>query len=884
MTHYLRTLLTRLRGLFGYRGTERELNDEIETHMRLLAERYVRQGMSEAEAAQAARRQFGNVTLLKEVNREMRGIRFIETIFQDVRYVLWMLRRNPGFTCVAVLTLALGVGANTAIFSLVNAALIRPLPVVREPNQLVEVFTRDATTSYPDYVDYRNQNQVLSGLFAHAPVQLILNTDGSSEMILGELVTGNYFQVLGVNAAIGRTLLPEDDQTPGGSPVAVINYDLWQNRFGSDPNITGRSISLNGRSFNIVGVAPKGFVGINLGFTRQLWVPMMMQEQALPGSKVLEHRGANWLRVTGRLKPGTTLEQAQSNLAFLANQLTQAYPKTNKGKVVTLAPSDSAGIPPASRAAFLKSVRIAMGVVALVLLIACANVASLLLSRSIARRKEIAIRSAMGAGSARLVRQLLTESIMISLIGGSLGLLLALWLSKILLTFPLPYFNPNTFDVGLDWRVFTFSLVISIVSGIIFGLAPALQFMHPDVVTALKDDVQIRHIGKYRLNTLIVAFQIALSLVLLIAAGLFVRSFRHAQAIILGFDTEKVTVIPLELRLNGYAPDEGKLLYRRMVERLESLPGVESLSLASIVPLSGSGSQSGILVPGVTPPQGKDYFTIENVIVGPKYFQTMGIPLLKGRDFTLQDVQDTPLVVIINQAMARSFWPHEDPIGKEFTTIRGTRYRIVGLASDSKYRYLWTDPQPLYYVPFLQLYSSRMNFLVRTSGDPRHTLTVLAREVHEFDKNVPLAKATELKEEIAKLLEPQRTAAIFSTGFSLLALLLAILGLYGVMSYSVNQREREIGIRMALGANKREVISLIIKRGMGTVLIGITLGVVAALLMTRFLKTLLYDISVTDPVTFVVSSVGLIVVALFASYIPARRAAKVDPIATLRRE
>jgi predicted permease len=797
--------------------------------------------------------------------------------------------KSKTFTLVIVIVIALGVGVNVAIFSLVNAALIRPLSAVREPDQLVELFTGSTaqpyvTTAYPDYVDYRDHNQVFSGLFAYTPIQVNLNTDGSSEMVRGELVTGNYFQVLGVNAAIGRTLTPEDDQTPGGSPVIVINYDLWRNRFGSDPNISGRSISLNGHSFNIVGVTPKGFVGTNLGFTREFWVPIMMQEQAMPGAKFLENRGANWLKVTGRLKPGTTLEQAQSNLTTLANQLAQAYPDTNKTRVVTLVPSDSAGIPPASRAEFLKTVRIAMGIVALVLLISCANVASLLLSRSITRRKEIAIRLAMGAGRGRLVRQLLTESIMISLIGGTLGLLLALWLSRILLTFSLPYFNPNTFDVGLDWRVFTFALVISIVSGIIFGLAPALQFMKADLVTALKDDQQVRHISKYRLNTLIVAFQIALSLVLLIAAGLFVRSLRHAQSINLGFNTEKVTVMPLELRLNGYAATEGNLLYQHMVERLESLPGVESVSMAAIVPLSGSGNQSGILVPGFTPPPGEDSFTIEYEVVGPKYFQTMGIPLLKGRDFTLQDVKDRPPVVIINQAMARNFWPNEDPIGKEFSSVRGTKYTIVGVAGDIKYRDLWSEPPPLYYFPFLQRYSSRMNLLARTTGDPKDTLNVLAREVSELDKNVPLAKATALKKDIGKLLEPQRTAMIFSTGLGVLAMLLAILGLYGVMSYLVNQRQREIGIRMALGAKKRAVISLIIKRAMVPVVIGITFGVVGALLMNRFLKTLLYEISATDPVTFVVSSLGLIVVALLASYIPAQRATKVDPNATLRSE
>jgi putative ABC transport system permease protein len=813
----------------------------------------------------------------------------MNSLLQDLRYGLRAMLKSKTFTLVIVLVVALGVGVNVAIFSLVNAALIRPLSAVPEPDRLVEVFTGDteqpyATTAYPDYVDYRDHNQVFSGLFAHTPIQVNLNTDGSSELIIGELVTANYFQVLGVNAAIGRTLTAEDDQTPGGSPVAVINYDVWRNRFGSDPNIAGRTISINGHPFNIVGVAPKGFVGTNLGFTRQLWVPMMMQEQAMPGAKLLAKRGANWLKVTGRLKPGTTLEQAQSNLTNLANQLAQAYPDTNKTRVVTVVPSDSAGIPPASRAEFLKTVRIAMGVVALVLLISCANVASLLLSRSIVRRKEIAIRLALGAGRLRLLRQLLTESLMISLIGGALGLVLALWLSRILLTFSLPFFNPDTFDVGLDWRVFTFALAISVVSGIIFGLAPALQFMKPDLVTALKDDVQLRHIGKYRLNTLIVAFQIALSLVLMIAAGLFVRNLRHAQSINLGFDTEKVTVVPLEVRLNGYTPKQGNLLYQNMVARLESLPGVESVSMAVVVPLSGSGYQSGIRVPGLTPPGGKDNFTVEYEIIAPKYFQTMGIPLLKGRDFSLQDVQDTPAVVIINQAMARSFWPNEDSIGKEFSNVRGTKYTIVGVVGDIKYRDLWSEPPALYYLPFLQRYNSRMNLLARTTGDPKNTLNVLVREVHELDKNVPLAKATALKEDIGKLLEPQRTAMIFSTGLSLLAMLLAILGLYGVMSYTVNQRKREIGIRMALGAMKREVIGLIIKRAMVPVAIGITFGVAGALLMNRFLKTLLYEISATDPVTFVVSSLGLIVIALLASYIPAQRATKVDPTATLRSE
>lgn len=797
--------------------------------------------------------------------------------------------RSPLFKIVIVLVIALGVGVNAAIFSLVNAALIRPLPLVREPNQLVEIFTGTSaqpytTTSYPDYLDYKNQNKVFSGLLAYSVVQLNLNAGGSGEMVLGELVSGNYFQVLGVNVIAGRTLLPDDDETPGGSPVAVIGYDLWHHRFGADPSLPGKSIAINGSKFTIVGIAPKGFIGTDLGFTRQLWIPMMMQAQAMPGSKLLDQRGANWLNVMGRLTPGAGLQQAQAEMKSIVNQLSQAYPITNKTRIVTLAPSSSAGIPPASRAAVIKTARIAMAIAGLVLLISCANVASLLLLRSISRRKEVAIRLAVGASRARIVRQLLTESVMVSLMGGSIGLMLALWASRLLLWLSLPFVNPKTFNVGLDWRVFTFALVISILSGVFFGLAPALQIRKPSLLTALKNDVESHTVGRFSLNTSMVAFQIALSLVLIITAGLFVRSLVLTQGIHLGFDTQNVVVMPLDLRLNGYAPEEGKLLYQQLVERIDSMPGVESVSLTNIVPLSGSGNQTGIMIPGFNLPPGQEYITIDNNFVGPKYFATMGIPLIKGRDFNLQDVKDSPQVVIINQAMARGFWANEDPIGKEFKSVRGVKHQVVGMVSDSKYRDLWTEPAPLYYLPFLQRYNSRMNLLARTTGDPQQTLASLQREVHELDKGLPVTKATELRQDIARLLDPQRTAMILSSAFSTLSLLLAVLGLYGVVAYSVSQREREISIRMALGAQRHEVISLIVKRGMMPVFIGVPAGVITALLLSRFIEALLYGVSVTDPITFVAGAVGLTLIAILASYIPATRAARVDPVTALRRE
>lgn len=814
----------------------------------------------------------------------------MNSVWHDVRYGLRMLVKSPGFTLAAVLILALGIGFNTTIFSLVNAVVLRPLPGVQEPDQLVEVFTGQtthpyATSSYPDYVSYRDDNNVFSDLLTHDFVQLSLSgTSGPAELIFGEMVSGNYFSVLGVYPALGRTLTPDDDQTPGASPVAVISHGLWQRRFGSDPSLIGRSIILNGLGFTVVGVAPSDFVGTDLSFPREIWIPIMMQEQVRQGSKMLTQRGANWLKVIGRLKPGVSIAQAQSNLNGIAGQLAQAYPDTNQGRVVSLAPIDKIGITPDDQQAFVNTARIAMGVVALVLLIACANVASLLLARAAVRRKEIAIRLALGASRARLIRQLLTESIVLSLVGGGIGLLLAEFTRPLLLTLRFPYIDATTLNLGLDAKILSFTLFVSVFSGALFGLAPALQASKPDLVVTLKDDMRSRGTRKFDLLKVLVTLQIALSLVLLIAAGLFIRSLRYSQAIKPGFETETVLVAPLDLRLNGYNMAAGTALYRNLAEKINALPGVQSLSLTNIVPLSGSSTQSGIVIEGVQPPAGQKYITVDNNIIAPGYFDTMGISLLSGRDFTLQDIEGAPAAVIINAAMAQRYWPDQDAVGKQFSNAKGTKYQIVGVVANSQQGSLWSKPQSFYYVPVFQNYNPRMNLVVRATNNPRGLITALQNEIAVLDKNLPVTQIKTIHDQIEKMLEPQKTAASLSSAFGLLAVVLAVLGLYGVVAYSVSQRSREMGIRLALGAQQNEVVRLVVKQGMLPVIIGIPIGLVGALLSTRFLTNLLYGIGTTDPVSIIGSSILLIAVAFLASYIPAKRAAAVDPMVALRHE
>jgi predicted permease len=824
----------------------------------------------------------------------------METMLQDLRYGFRMLIKSPGFAAVAVLSLALGIGANTAIFSFVNAVLLRPLPVA-SPDELMFVFSGRSdspysVSSYPDYVDYRDRNEVFSGLAAFSSVSVSMTIGDQADTVSGEIVTGNYFDLLGVKLPQGRAFLPEEDQTPGAHAVAVISHALWQRRFGGDPNFLGKELTVNGRSFTVVGIAPAGFNGASVGQTADIYIPMMMQTVVRPprggysgemDADLLTKRGPRWLNLLGRLKPGINQEQAQAAMSTIASQLEQAYPSTNRGVGVTLFPANKGN--PDSRSQTVSVAWLLMGVVGLVLLIACFNVANLLLSRASARRKEISIRLALGASRHRLVRQLLTESLLLSVMGGAVGLMLALWITDILKsTLTAVRIIPLNVDLSLDSSVLLFTLSLSVATGLIFGLAPALQASKPDIVPALKDEATLVGHGSraFNLRNALVVCQVAISLVLLICAGLFLRSLRNAEAIDPGFNPDNVLNVPLNINLLKYTKPQGRDFYQQVIEKVESLPGVKSATLARVVSLSGGGRQSSIYIEGQEPPPQDNPNIVNANVVGVRYLETMGIPLLRGRDFTPQDREGAPAVAVISEAFARRFWPGEDPLGKRLSlrAANGPFIEVVGVAKDGKYITLGEEPRSMLYLPLLQNHETGMTMHIRTTGDPMSIASGVRAAIASLEKNLPTYDMRTMNEQLSSSLFPARMGATLLVVFGLLALLLAAVGIYGVMGYSVARRTREIGIRMALGAQRGDVLKLVLKEGLTMVGIGVALGLIGAFFATSLLASFLYGVSVTDPITFIVISLILAGVALGAGFVPARRATKVDPLVALRYE
>ncbi len=823
----------------------------------------------------------------------------MDNLWQDLRAAIRRTIKSPGFTALAVLALALGIGANTAIFSLINGALLRALPGVQDSDRLV---TLERTQSgkvqynfgYPDYLDYRDHNNSFAGLAAHCGTPLSF-ANSATERLRGDLVSGNYFSVLGVKPALGRLIDPDDDNTPGGHPVAVLSYGLWVRAFGAASDVAGRSMKLNGYDFTIIGVAARNFTGTQTGASFDVWIPLMMQVEAMPrtmGRNWFNDRSAGWLGLFGRLNPRVAFEQAQAELATIAGGLEQSYPDTNAGRGVSMLAG--LGLDSGDRVSLRNFLALLLAVVALLLLIACSNVANLLLLRATSRRREIAVKLALGATRGRIVRQLLTEGLLLSVLAGALGLLLAPWTTQLIVAFQQPAYGLRGVDVSLDARVFFFTALLSVLTAVAFGLTPALQASKTNLVTSLKDGAPSSGHRRSRLQSSLVVAQIALSLVLLIGAGLAVRTMRKALTVDRGFDSENMVLMSMDLTIRGYSESQGRAFYEELLRRVDALPGVVSSSVAKTVPPNDWSDRLSVFPPGDEPPpevlRARDDLglRVDANRIAPDYFRTLGIPILEGREFTSEDRAGAPPVGIVNEKLAKHLWPGESAIGKllsvPFWHDPRPPVQIIGVAKNTKHRSLLEEMPLLVYLPELQVYDGRATLVARTSADPAALIPAIRDEVAGLDKDLSLYSVKTMSDQIDSTLWQQRTAAGLIGMFGLLALALAAIGIFGVIAHWVAQRTREIGIRMALGADARDVMRMILRQGLVLALTGVAAGLAGAFVLTRLMSSLLYGVSATDPITFLLSSIVLIGVALGAGFVPARRATKVDPMVALRCE
>jgi len=824
----------------------------------------------------------------------------MSTLIQDLKYGLRMLAKNPGFTVLAVLTLALGIGVNTAIFTIVNAVLLNPLPVT-DAAHLVQLDTIDKKTmialgnatrlgvSFPNYDDYQRQADVFSGLAAFQGTGLTLSGGEKPKLFEGALVTANYFDVLGVRAVMGRTFRPDEDKHPGGDSVAVISYGIWTREFGAAPDVIGRQMILNGNDYTVIGVTPPQFKGTFLFANNdQIWIPVSMHTQVLAGFIEANFQNRRFLDFLcfGRLKPGVTIGQAQSAVETIAARLAAQYPKENAGRSAALAPLANAAVDINQHQQLVRVAGMMMGIVGLVLLIACVNLANLLLAQTARREKEMCLRAALGAGSMRLMRQSLTESFLISMLGGGVGLLIGKWGRMVLWSSRPAFLQQSDLALSLDGRVLAFTLGVTVLTAILFGLVPAWKVARPNLIETLNTGGRSGSMawGRSRLRHALVITEMALALVTLVGAGLFLRSLNYAEGLNPGFEAKKLFLVGFDLGSQHYDQDRGEQFYRNAVERAMSISGVQSAAVASNFPLGG-GLARTIFLEGEDEKSGQRGTLTTLNDVSPGYFQTEGIPLLHGRAFTEFDRKETQRVAIVNQAMARHFWPGLDPIGKRFHFIGNPQLlEVVGEVGDSWQFAVGEVPQPVAYLAITQDYSPFAVLHVRTAGKPDAVIPAVREQVQSLDRNLALIGVNTIEKLLDQGLWAPRMGALLLVMFGLLALALASVGIYGVLSYSVAQRTQEVGIRMALGATRRQVLGLVVKEGMSLVLVGVVIGIVGSLGLAHLLANLLYGVKSFDPLTFAAVSIVLGAVALIAIYIPARRATKVDPMVALRHE
>lgn len=876
-----------LRRFFLRRREDAELARELEAHMTHAVDENLSAGMPEDEARRQAYLKLGSPLRVREQVWEWNTVGFFDTLWRDLRYAVRMLHRSPGFSLLAILCLTLGIGANAAVFSWIEGNLLRPYPAVaHQENLLVLGGTVRGTPGYdavswPDFMDLQRNCRLIDSFIAEKIVGTTLSVGDRAEIAVGSLVSANYFDALGVHPVLGRGFEPGEDTGRNAHPVTVISYGLWKKRFHGDPEIIGKTQTFNGVSHTIVGVAPEKFFGTFVGYAWQFWVPASMQETFDSSGYKMEDRGARWIEGFVRLKPGVTREQAQEEIAAAAKRLEDDFPATNRGRGIQLLPLWQA--PFNNSRVLLPTLGVTLAVVFFVLLIACANVSNLLLVRSFARRHEMTVRLAVGARRGRLLRQLITEGVILSTIAAACGLVVAYWCRNLLvLLIPrrgIPVYVPGE----IDWRVLAFSVGVCLASTVLFGLVPALQTRKIDLAGALKCESSgvVGGRGRTRLRSVLVLIQVSLSFILLVGAGLLMKSLNAIQTASPGFSTQGVLVTAVSLFAAGYDTQRAKNFQDQLLERVQKLSGVESAAYARILPFSyREYSSAPISVDGYQPAPDEQIEASYNE-VSPAYLTTMGIPLVSGREFTQFDNEAGPLVAIVNETMAKRYWKGENPVGSRLQ-VKGRWMRVIGVAKVVKYRNMLESAEPFFYVPLRQNFSLQVGLSIRTRLDPGTMTPALAREVHALDPDLALYEVTTMREQVDQQTSSQRVAVVLLGAFGGLALLLAAVGLYGVMSYAVAQSTHELGLRMALGARAADLLRLVMSNGLKLTAAGVLLGAAAALGLTRLIGSLLYKVSPHDPLAFASAFVVMTIAALAACFVPAWRATRADPVRALR--
>ncbi len=888
MRELCRTLVHRLAALFRRRHLEDDLDAELRSHLEIAIERNLRRGMGPEQARREALLDLGGVEQTKEIYREQRGLPMIETALQDLRFGFRMLRRSPGFSSLAILCLTLGIGANAAVFSWIEGILFRPYPAVIHQEQLLALTgtargEAGATAlSWPDLLDLQRSCTLFDSFIVNKIMGTTLSIGDRAERTVGSIVSANYFDAIGVHPILGRGFEPGEDTGRNAHPVTVISYQLWQGRFKGDPQVIGKTQRLNGVLHAIVGVTPEGFYGTFVGWGMQFWVPASMEEIFEAGGYKLEDRGAQWIEAYVRLKPGVTREQAQQEISAVAKRLEADYPDTNRGRGIQLwplwqTPFNNAGT-------LLPTLEIMLAVVVFVLLIACANVGNLLLVRSFARRHEMTVRLAIGAGRGRLLKQLLTEGLILSAFGAAGGLLVAHWCRHALvLLFPARAGVRMHLPGEIDWRVLALSAGVCLVATLLLGLVPAMQIGKLDLAGTLKAESAgvVGSRGRAWVRSSLVLVQVSLSFVLLVGAALLLQSLQRIRTASPGFSTHGVLFTAVDLVSAGYDAQRAQNFQDELINRVKALPGVESATFARATPLGyGSFSTTPIAVDGYQPPP-EEQPTVQYNEVGPDYLAVMGIPLVSGREFARTDDEKAVPVAVVNETMAAKYWRGRNPIG-ERVQVKGRWMQVVGVARDSKYQSVREAPKPFFYVSRRQNFSVGGGLYIRTPLRPETIGMSLAREVHALDGNLALYEVITLQEQLDRSTSPQMVAVTLVGILGGLALLLAAIGLYGVMSYAVSQSTRELGLRMALGAGTSNLLRLVMSRGLALTAGGVLLGAAAALALTRLLGNLLYNVSPRDPLAFGSAFVVMMIASLAACFLPAWRATRTDAARVLR--